>query len=85
MQQYREWEPDKDSIPAHVEKAHKQALQMLTVRAASEASVAADKPADATLLAGYMAYIKLEEARPIPCICAHEGACSLVSTSSISM
>ena len=68
MQQYREWE--QDSIPAHVEKAHKQALQMLAVRAASEASVAADKPADATLLAGYMAYIKLEEARPVPQTCA---------------
>ena len=66
MQQYKAWEPEPAKLPASLDKAHKAALQMLAVRAASEESVAADKPADATLLAGYMAYIKLEEARPSP-------------------
>ena len=66
MQHYSEWEPEPAKKPASLGKAHKAALQMLAVRAASEESVAAAKPVDATLLAGYMAYIKLEEACPVP-------------------
>ena len=79
MQQYTEWEASQEGelqVPASLHKGHKQALQMLAVRASSEASVAAGKPADATLLAAYMAYIKLEEACPVqnapPCSPAHD-------------
>ena len=65
LQQYKEREASHEGaeVPAKVEKGHERALQMLATRKASEESVAKDRPADAGLLAAYMAYIKLEEVR----------------------
>ena len=54
------------SIPDHVRRAADKARQAAALRAAHEAAVARGRPADAALLAAYLAYIKLEQAHGDP-------------------
>lgn len=67
LQSYREWEaqlPGAEQprqIPEHVEKGYQRAQQAVNVRSEHEAMVAPDKPADETLLAAFLAYIKYEK------------------------
>jgi hypothetical protein len=53
-------------VPEHVRKAAERARAAAALRAAHEAAVASDKPADAALLAAYLAYIKLEQTQGDP-------------------
>lgn len=53
-------------VPDHVRKAAAKAAAAASLRAAHEAAVSGDKPADAALLAAYLAYIKLEQAQGDP-------------------
>jgi len=48
-------------VPQNVAQGHENAKAAAALRAASEAAVAAGKPADHDLLAAYSAYIKLEQ------------------------
>lgn len=67
LQSYREWEAQLSGaaqpvhIPDHVEKGFKKAQQAVNLRSEHEAMVAPDKPADETLLAAFLAYIKYEQ------------------------
>lgn len=67
LQSYREWEAQLPGakqpaqIPGHVEQGYKRAQQAVTLRSEHEAMVAPDKPADETLLAAFLAYVKYEQ------------------------
>ncbi|KAF8058134.1 sart3 [Scenedesmus sp. PABB004] len=54
------------SVPEHIRAAAQRSAAAAELRAVHEASVASDKPADAALLAAYMAYIQLEKAQKDP-------------------
>lgn len=54
------------AAPDHVRKSAERARQAAALRAAHEAAVAGARPADAALLAAYLAYIKLEQAQGDP-------------------
>eukprot|EP00878_Enallax_costatus_P019725 GHUV01020818.1.p1 GENE.GHUV01020818.1~~GHUV01020818.1.p1 ORF type:complete len:482 (+),score=163.78 GHUV01020818.1:194-1639(+) len=68
LQEYEEWETQhgKASVPQHIRAAAQRSSDAAQLRAAHEAAVSADKTADATLLAAYMAYIQLEKAQKDP-------------------
>jgi len=53
-------------VPEHVQKGYDKAQAAVALRTANEAAVAPGKDADSELLAAYMAYTKLEEARGDP-------------------
>lgn len=58
--------PSQGSVPAHIRAAAQRSQEAADLRAANEEAVAAGKPADANLLAAYMAYIALEKAQKAP-------------------
>ena len=67
LQRYRKWEAQLPGaaqpahVPDHVEKGFKKAQQAVNLRSEHEAMVAPGKPADETLLAAFLAYIKYEQ------------------------
>ena len=73
LQSYHEWEAQLPGAaqpahtPDHVEKGFKKAQQAVDARSEHEAMVASDKPADETLLAAFLAYIKYEQVHKLDC------------------
>ena len=71
-QSYQEWEATLSGglhaaqLPANVEQGFQKAQQAVSLRREHEAMVAADKAADETLLAAYLAYIRYEEVHLLP-------------------
>ena len=49
------------AVPVHLTKAYAKAQEAVSLRRTYETAVAPDRPADAHLLAAYMAYIRLEQ------------------------
>ncbi|KAK9810066.1 hypothetical protein WJX72_004227 [[Myrmecia] bisecta] len=78
---YRQYEAsaasaDPDNSDKQTDRGYDKAQRAVKLRAGHEAAVAAGKPADADLLAAYMAYIKLEQAQgdPARVTCVYERA-----------
>lgn len=67
LRAYEQWEqrlgPLGIQVPEAVQAGYKQAQKEVAVRASFEEAVSPDKPADADKLAGFLAYLKLEEVR----------------------
>ncbi|GAX74832.1 hypothetical protein CEUSTIGMA_g2278.t1 [Chlamydomonas eustigma] len=74
---YKEWEAVLGKeVPQHIIKAFSKAQEALALRRPYEVAVAPGKPADAHLLAAFMAYIKLEKeiGEPARVQCLYERA-----------
>lgn len=54
------------SVPAHIQAAAQRSQEAANLRAANEDAVAPGKPADANLLAAYMAYIAVSRVLSVP-------------------
>eukprot|EP00887_Chlorella_sp_A99_P001390 scaffold8.g1390.t1 len=67
---YEAWERGRDpawpGLPDSLAREHRKADKAASLRAPYEEAVAAGKPADAELLAAYMAYVKVEQAQGDP-------------------
>lgn len=69
LEAYVTWEvaqAEPQELPAHVQAGYERAQAAVELRAPNEDAVDASKAADADLLAAYMAYIGLEQVRPLP-------------------
>lgn len=65
------------AVPGHIPKAVEKASEALSLRSAYEDSIGPGKEADASLLATYLAYVKLEHVSGDPGRVQVRGACSL--------